>query len=331
MSLVTALKNSSKLFVFALLSLALQSCSEVKRSYKLTMAHTLDEAHAVHQAFVHMSERLAHYSNGEMSIQIYANGQLGSERESIELLQIGSLDMTKVSASPLEGFVPEMQLFSIPYIFRDHDHYWKVLDSPLGQALLAKLAKANLHGLGYFDAGSRSFYTSFGPVKQPADLAGKKIRVMKSQTAIKMVNTLGGSATPISWGELYSALQQGVVDGAENNPPTFFLSRHYEVSKYYTLDEHTSVPDILLMSEVTWQKLNQQQQNWVRLAAQDAVSYQKALWQQATETALEEVQKRGVQVIRPDKTPFIQAVKPMHKSYQGTEVGKLLQQINNIQ
>ena len=162
--------------------------------------------------------------------------------------------MNKVSASPLESFVPAMQVFSLPYVFRDRGYYYRALDSAVGKELLASTEVARIRGMGYYDSGSRSFYMVDKPVETPDDIKGQKIRVMKSQTAVKMISALGGSATPISWGELYTALQQGVVDGAENNPPSFYLSGHYEVCKYYALSEHTSVPDMLLISSRSWMR-----------------------------------------------------------------------------
>jgi TRAP-type C4-dicarboxylate transport system substrate-binding protein len=212
-----------------------------------------------------------------------------------------------------------MQLFSIPYVFRDRDHFFKVLDSEIGKELLESTEVARLRGLGYYDAGSR------------ADLKGLKIRVQKSQTSVRMVAALGGSATPISWGELYTALQQGVVDGAENNPPSFYLSRQYEVSKYYTLDEHTAVPDILLMSSRIWNDLTPEQQEWLQRAVDDSVAYQRKLWQEATDEALAAVQAAGVEVIYPDKTPFQKAVHEMKESYAGTEVADLLTRIEAVE
>ncbi len=154
---------------------------------------------------------------------------------------------------------------------------------------------------------------------------------MKSLTAVKMVQSLGGSATPIAWGELYTALQQGVVDGAENNPPSFYLSRHYEVCKYYSLDEHTAVPDILLMSTRVWESLNQQEQNWLMDSVNESVEYQKKLWKEASDNALKEVQKAGVEVIYPDKTPFREAVKKMFESYRGTSIFSLLEEIEKVE
>ncbi len=248
----------------------------------------------------------------------------------MELLQIGSLAMTKVSAAPLEGFIPEMQIFGIPYIFKNRRHYWKVLESDIGKDLLLSMQRVKLHGLGYFDAGARSFYTTKKPIRSPKDLAGQKIRVMNSQTAIKTVNALGATPTPISWGELYTALQQGVVDGAENNPPTFYLSRQYEISKYYVLDEHSAIPDVLLMSLYIWNNLSAQEKQWLAAAVKEGVLYQRELWEKATKDALKAVEAAGVKVIYPDKRPFQRAVQGMYRQYEGSEVGVLIQRIRNV-
>jgi tripartite ATP-independent transporter DctP family solute receptor len=312
------------------LTLLLSSCGLDNTQTVLKLAHTLDQQHSVHLAMEFMDKRLRELSGETMRIDIYPSGQLGSERELIELLQIGSLAMTKVSASPMEGFVPELKIFNIPYVFRDEDHFWKVLQSELGRELLIAGESARLRGLGYFDAGSRSFYINDKPIHTPQDLRGLKIRVQNSQTAIRMVNALGGAATPVSWGELYTALQQGVVNGAENNPPSFYLSKHYEVSKYYTLDEHTYVPDMLLIGSPVWKKLNAQQQAWLQQAVDEAIVLQRQLWQESTRESLAAVEAAGVQVIYPDKQLFIDAVQPLHASYQGTEVGELLAKIAQI-
>ncbi len=308
-------------------SLLLSACQPEQEVKVLRLAHTLDQEHVVHKAMALMGERLAEYSGGSMRIEIYSGGQLGNERELVELLQIGSLAMTKVSASPLEGFVPAMQVFSVPYIFDDNAHFWRVLESEIGQGLLQEIQVARLYGLGYYDAGSRSFYSSNTRIDSPADLRGKKFRVLNSQTAVRMVEALGGAATPIDWGELYTAIQQGVVDGAENNPPSFYLSRHYELSKYFSLDEHTAVPDVLIMSLHVWQDLTPEQQQWVQQAANDSIVYQRAAWQQASEDALNAVKAAGVTVIYPDKAPFRQAVAPFYQQMLQTRIGPLLEQI----
>ncbi len=324
--------NGRFLIVFVLVAaaMALQACQQQQGVRVLKLAHVLDTNHPVHKGMVFMAEKLAEKSEGRMRVDLYPGGQLGAERDLIELLQIGSLAMTKVSTAPLEAFVPEMKIFGIPYVFRDDEHRWKVLNGEIGRRLLLAGEPYFLRGMCYYDAGSRSFYTKDKPILTPGDLRGLKIRVMKSITAVKMVQALGGSATPIPWGELYTALQQGVVDGAENNPPSFYLSRHYEVCKYYSLDEHTAVPDILLMSTVVWKSLTPQQQEWVQQAVDESVEHQKKLWQASTREALDEVKKAGVEVIIPDKEPFREAVREMHESYRGTALYELIQEINNI-
>ena len=316
----------------ALVTLALlTACARPGEVTVLKLAHSLDTGHPVHLGMVFMADRVASYSGGRMRIDVYPGGQLGSERELVELVQIGALDLTKVSASPLEAFVPEMKVFSVPYAFRSQEHAHRVLDSEIGKHLLQAPEIARLRGLGYYDAGSRSFYMVDHPVATPDDLVGQKIRVMKSQTAVEMIAAFGGSATPISWGELYTALQQGVVDGAENNPPSFFRSRHYEACKYYALNEHTTVPDILLISLRTWDRLDPEQRAWLQRAVDDSVAHQRDLWRVATREALDAVRAAGVVVTRPDRRPFMDAVAGMKAAYDGTRVGELLQAIEAVE
>ena len=322
-----------RIFLAALVLVAtgiITACS-VDRDVKiLKLAHNLDTTTSVHKAMMHLAERLHELSDGSMRVDIYPSGQLGQEREYIELLQIGSLAMTKVSASPMEGFVPEMRIFSIPYIFRDEDHLWRFLGSDLGKGMLAKGEEKRLRGLGYYDAGSRSFYSQCGtghPVRNPEDLNGLKVRVQESQTSVRMIQALGGSATPISWGELYTALQQGVVDAAENNPPSFYQSKHYEVCKVYTLDEHTAVPDVMLISSYVWNNLDPQQQAWLQQAMDESVVFQRKLWAEDTKFALEAVAAAGVEIVYPDKSKFQAQVKEMHESYRGEPIYELMQAI----
>ena len=195
----------------------------------IRLGHGLDVTHSVHQAMLQTDVYLNELSQGKMRLQIYPNQQLGSERECLELLQIGSLDMTKVSGAVLENFAPKLRIFGLPFLFDNKDHLFKVLDGTIGKELLKEGEEYWLKGVGFYDSGSRSFYTKERPVEQPEDLEGLKIRVQESVSAFDMVKQLGASPTPISWGELYTALQQGVVDVAENNLPSFYLSRHYEV------------------------------------------------------------------------------------------------------
>ncbi|NER17843.1 TRAP transporter substrate-binding protein [Spongiivirga citrea] len=319
------------LIVLVFLSSILNSCSQTEGAKTLRLGHGLDVSHSVHKAMVKMGEDLDRLSAGKLKLEIYPSQQLGTERQCLELLQIGSLDMTKVSVGVLENFAPKMKVLGLPFLFRDRQHSFKVLDGPIGQQLLNEGEKYWLKGLGYYDAGSRSFYTK-KPVKTPEDLAGLKIRVMESVTAMDMVRGLGGSPTPISWGELYTSLQQGVVDGAENNPPSFYLSRHYEVCKYYTLNEHTILPDVLLAGTHLWEKLSQEEQGWLKEAVATSVVYQRELWIKAENEALKAVEKAGVQIIRPDKTLFSDKIKDSFDKYKKDEsFYKLIQEIQSIQ
>jgi tripartite ATP-independent transporter DctP family solute receptor len=280
---------------------------------------------------VFMAEKVAEKSGGRMRIDIYPSQQLGSERELLELLQLGSLGMTKVTAAVLESFAPAYKAFSVPYLFRDRDHHFRVLEGEVGKELLLASQQYWLRGLAYYDAGSRSFYTKEVPIRTPADLQGLKIRTLESQTQVEMVNTMGGSATPISWGELYTALQQGVVDGAENNPPSLYTSRQYEVCKYYSLDEHTTIPDVLLISTIVWETLTPQEQQWLSEAAAESAQYQKVLWQKASDEALAALEEAGVEIIHPDKTPFAESVAPIYESFRSEpEVYDLIQRIQAV-
>ena len=274
-----------KLFIIFLF-LTFISCSNRRSSTVIKLAHSLDVSHPVHKAMVFMSEKVKEKSGGRMIVDIYPGGQLGNERELIELLQIGSLAMTKVSTAPLESFIPDMKIFGMPYLFENDEHRWSVLNGKIGRELLQSGESYFLRGMCYYDAGSRSFYTKDKPINTPSNLEGLKIRVQKSQTSINMVKSLGGAATPIPWGELYTSLQQGVVDGAENNPPSFYLSKHYEVCKFLSLDEHTSIPDVLIMSTFVWNSLNKVEKNWLQTSIDESVDYQRNLWKIATQKAL---------------------------------------------
>ena len=296
----------------------------------LKLAHVLDQTHPVHAAMEYMAEQLRKISGGSVTLKVYPNGQLGSETESIEQVQRGALAMVKTSAAPLEGFVPEMKIFGLPYLFRDEDHYWKVLLGEVGRELLDAGKSKGLMGLCYYDSGSRSFYTTDTPILRPEDLAGKKIRVMRSKTSMDMVSALGGSPTPIPWGELYTALQQGMVDGAENNPPSLYTSRHFEVAKHYALNEHTRVPDIVLFSEAVWRTLSPEVKAWIKQAADDSVSFQRKLWREQTAAALSELKRAGVTIYNPEKGPFAEKVQGMYRALTGTRIGALVTKVKEV-
>jgi tripartite ATP-independent transporter DctP family solute receptor len=301
-----------------------------QRPVILKLAHGLDISHPVHKAMVFMAERVKEKSGGRMEVQVFPSEQLGNEKECIEALQLGYLAMTKTSSAPMEGFVPQMQVFGIPYLFRDSDHLWKVLNGPIGRKILLAGESKRLRGLCYYDAGARSFYARKA-IHSPADLAGMKIRVQNSIMSMKMVQAMGGSPTPVPWGELYTALDQGVVDGAENNSPSFRTSRHYEVCPYYCLDEHTCLPDILIISTRVWGHLSPEQRKILQEAADESVQYQRKIWTEAELADLETVQKQGARIVRPDKAAFRESVRPVWKEFDGTEIGELIRQIQEVQ
>ena len=296
----------------------------------LKLAHVLPATAPVHKAMEYMAEKAAEKSGGLVEIQVFPNGQLGSETETVEQTQRGALAMVKVSTAPMEGFIPEMALFSVPYLFRDEEHFWKVLEGEIGQNILHQGAEVGLRGLCYYDSGARSFYTVEKPVLTPADLEGMKIRVMRSKTAMDMIDALGGSPTPIPFGELYTALQQSMVDGAENNPPSMYDTRHWEVAKHYSLDEHARIPDLVMMSRQIWDSLSPQVQQWVQEAADESVDYQKKIWAEYVAECMANLEKQGVTIYRPDKAPFQAMAQPMYSNFDGTPVEDLIKQVQNL-
>jgi tripartite ATP-independent transporter DctP family solute receptor len=301
----------------------------------LKLAHGLNTQHPVHKTMEYLAQRAWELSEGKLKIEIFPSEQLGNEKECIEALQLGYLAMTKTSTGPMEAFVPRIRIFGIPYLFRDDAHFWQVAKSPIGKELLVAGQDMGLRGLCYYDAGFRSFYAK-KPIHSPADLKGLKIRVMSSPMAIKMVDTMGGSATPISWGELYTSLDQGVVDAAENNPPSFDTSRHFEICKYYTLDEHLYLPDMLVISSRIWEGLTDEQQNILQQAIDESVEKGHEYWAAAVNVSMQVVQDAGVEVIRPDKKPFQDAVRPMWQDFEKATndedkaIGTLIKQIQEI-
>lgn len=318
---------------YVMLSVAiwlLTTCAS-KEHTVLKLAHGLDPSHPVHRAMVFMAERVHENSGGKLEVEIYPSEQLGSEQQCVELLQIGSLAMTKVSAAILEGFTDNYKVLGLPYIFRSKEHSFNVLDGEIGQEFLNSTEKFWIKGLCFYDAGSRSFYTLKKPVETPSDLSGLKIRVMKSQTAMQLVSAMGGSPTPVSWGELYTALQSGVVDGAENNPPSFYTSRHYEVCKFYSINEHTMVPDVLIISTKVWNRLTAEEQQWLSEAIRESVEVERKYWAESEAEALEKVIEAGVEIKYPDKGPFEERVQQLYDTYKSEpEIYSLIQRIKAV-
>jgi tripartite ATP-independent transporter DctP family solute receptor len=283
-----------------------------------------------------MASDVERRSGGRLRVEIYADGQLGPERDLIELIQIGSLAMTKVSTAPLESFSPLIKVFSLPYLFRDREHFWEMADGPIGRELLDASTPYRLKGLCYFDAGARSFYISRKrdvAVRTPADLDGLSIRVQRSRTAVRLVELLGAKPVPIPFGELYTALDTGTVDGAENNPPSLYTTRQYEVTATYALDEHTIVPDILIIGVDTWNRLSAEEQSWLQAAADAASHYQRQLWAEAEAEMLAIIEDSGVHVIRDvDKDAFRRKTAPMYEDeeFAQPEVRELIRRIRAV-
>lgn len=322
---------ASRLFLLALI--ASGGCAkspETKAEVVLKLGHSLPTKHPVHGAMMFMAERVAEKSGGRMRVEVFPNEQLGTEKECIEALQLGYLAMTKTSSAPMEGFVEQMKIFGVPYLFRDTEHFWDVLSGPIGKEILLAGESKRLRGLCYYDAGARSFYTKDREIRTPSDLAGLKIRVQTSVMSMKMVTAMGGAPTPISFGELYTALDQGVVDGAENNAPSFRQARHDEVCHYYILDEHTRLPDILVISTRVWSNLTDDQQRILQEAVDESVTFQRRNWEEAEARDLKAVEEGGVTIIRPDKGPFQEAVRSVWDEFDGTEIGALIDRIQEV-
>ncbi|MCK5565855.1 MAG: TRAP transporter substrate-binding protein [Planctomycetes bacterium] len=296
----------------------------------LKLGHGLDVSHPVHKAMEFMNERLVELSGGTVEIDIYPSSVLGSEVQCIEQLQNGSLAMTKTSTASVENFLPEMSVFGLPYLFRSEEHYWAVLTSDIGKELLEAMQVKDLRGLCYYDSGSRNFYTKDKPILTPDDLKGLKIRVMNSRTAMDMVKALGAAPTPIAWGELYTALAQGAVDGAENNPPSFTTNKHYEICRHFSLDGHTMVPDVLIIGTKTWKGLDRQVQKWVQQAADESSVFQRKLWKEKTIQSLEEAKADGVTIYEVDKSLFAEKVKPMYEAIENDKVKDLVERMRKV-
>ncbi len=299
--------------ITALAAAGMVAFSVAAEAKTLRLNHNNPEDHPLHKSMEFMADRVKELTNGDLKIRIFANAQLGTQRESMELMQNGSLDMARSNASELEAFEESYGALNLPYIFTSADHYFDVLSSDIGDDILAASADKGFIGLTYYIEGARSFYAN-KEIRSPADLKGMKIRVQPSPSAIRMVELLGGNPTPIAWGELYSALQQGVVDGAENNPMALTSARHGEVSKVYSDDGHTMIPSVVMISTKTWGELSADQQTALRTAAKESMQFHREQWDAMSAAAVEQAKSElGVKFIEVEKGPFIEAVLPMHE------------------
>ncbi len=321
------MKRYSYIFYF-LVFFGMSSCQQLGDQKVVYLAHTLPTSHPVHQGMEVFAKEVARESNGALNVKIFPDGQLGTEREVLELLQIGSIAMTKVSAAAMANFAPEFKVMGVPYLFRDKEHLFNVLEGKTGEAILVGGSEYLLRGLCFYDAGSRSFYTKNRPIKAPEDLKGLKIRVMNHQMSVAMVNEMGGSATPMAYGELYTALQQGVVDGAENNPPSFVTSGHYEVCKFYTLDQHSSIPDVLVIGTKYWDTLSEKEKEWMKTAAKISTKAQKEFWAKNVEECMTKLKAANVEIFYPDKKLFAEKSKAVLEEFKkDPKMNKLVSEI----
>jgi len=262
-----------------------------------------------------MGERLKALTGGKHTIKVFNNSALGNEKDTIEQTKIGALAMTRVNIAPMNNICPETQVPTMPFLFRSKEHMRKVLDGPIGEEILAACAPQGFIGLAYYDSGARSLYTAKKPVKTLADAKGMKIRVQQSDLWVALLEAMGANATPMPYGEVYTALKTGLVDGAENNWPSYESSRHFEVAKYYSMTEHSMAPEMLLFSKRVWDTLTPEDQKAIRQAAKESVPYMRKLWDEREQKSEALVKAAGSQIIQVDKASFQKAMQPVYDKF----------------
>jgi tripartite ATP-independent transporter DctP family solute receptor len=306
-------KLTTATFAFGSLLIGIANAQTVLRS-----ADTHPDGYPTVEAVKYMGDLIKQRTNGRYSVEVYHSAQLGEEKDTIEQTQTGVIDLNRVSMGPFNGIVPETAVPSLPYMFRSVEQMRHVMDGPIGDDILKAFEAHDLVGLAFYDSGARSFYNTKKDITSIADLKGMKFRVIQSDVFVDMVNALGANATPMAYGEVYSALETGVIDGAENNWPSFESAKHYEVAKHYTTDEHQIVPEVLVMSKSSWDKLAPEDQVIVRQAARDSVVKMRELWDAQEKKSRDLVEKAGVKVSEIDKQPLIDAMKPVYDKYLST-------------
>ncbi|MGB5556841.1 MAG: TRAP transporter substrate-binding protein [Paracoccaceae bacterium] len=259
---------------------------------------------------------IAERTNGELTAKVFHNGVLGDQPDAIEQVRLGVLDFGEFSLGPMGTSIPETNVVSLPFIFSSIPEMYKLMDGEVGEAIGAGMIERGMVPLGWYDAGARSFYNSMRPINTPADVAGLKIRVMSNDLFVQMVESMDGNATPMAFAEVYQSIQTGVVDGAENNPPSYESTNHFEVAKYYSLTEHLIIPECLCMSKMTWDRLTPEQQEIVMDAGRKSADLQRELWQ-AREAASMEIVQAGGTVVNTiaDKAPFQAAMAPVYDAF----------------
>ncbi|HTP62118.1 MAG TPA: TRAP transporter substrate-binding protein [Burkholderiales bacterium] len=279
------------------------------------------------EAIERMGKKLEAQTGGRISIQMYPSMQLGGEKEMIEQAQVGALQIARTSVGALGPVVDDLNVFNMPFIFRNEAHMRAVIDGPIGDELLDKVSAspARLIALGWMDSGTRNVYSN-KPVTKPADLKGMKVRMMGNPIFVETMNAMGGNGVAMGFNELYSALQTGVVDGAENNEPTVLAQNHYQVAKVYSLTGHLIIPEIFVFSKVTWDKLSKEDQALLKKLSREAQFEQRKLWDEKTAKATEELKAKGVQFVAADKPAFYKATQPVRDKY-GAKYAALLKRI----
>ena len=299
--------------------LALTGCKEKKaENMVLRYAENQAQDYPTTKAAYKFAELVEQKTNGRIHIDVYHGGQLGDEKAVIEQLQFGAIDFTRVSISPLSEFEKSLNVLQLPYLYKDAAQMWRVLDGSIGEKFLNSMDKNNLIGLSWFDAGARNFYDSKRPITKLSDMKGLKIRVQESQLMMGMVAALGASATPMAYGEVYSGLQTGVIDGAENNWPSYDSVSHYEVAKYYVLDEHTRVPEMQLVSKLTWDKFSDSDKAIIKECAKESAKLERELWAAKEKVSEEKVRAAGCTIteLEPgEKEKFQAAMAPLYAQF----------------
>ncbi|WP_088105741.1 TRAP transporter substrate-binding protein [Halalkalibacter urbisdiaboli] len=297
-----------------------------KPSYTFRLAETHAPDYPTTLGDIKFAELVKEKSDGRIQIDVFPSAQLGEEKAVVEQVQLGAIEFTRVSSGILAGFNKDFGVFSLPYIFESQEHMWNYLNGENGQSLLSSLEDSKMKGLAYMDPGSRSFYTK-ELVTGLEDLKGKKIRVIQNEVNVEIMDALGINATPMAYGEVYSSLQTGVIDGAENNYPSYYSSKHYEVAPYYLVDRHQRVPEVLLVSTVTWNKLDEEDRAIIQEAAQEAIDYQINEWNRYEKESEEKVREAGSTITEVDDIkPWQEAVEPVIEKYRA-DYGEVLDAI----
>jgi tripartite ATP-independent transporter DctP family solute receptor len=282
-------------------------------------------------AVENMGKKLETATNGRIKMQMFPGAVLGQEKETVEQTQLGAIQIARISLGVIGPVVPDVDVFNMPFVFRDVAHMRKVIDGPIGDELLQKVtdSPAKLVGLGWMDGGARSLYTK-KPVKTPADLAGQKVRMMGNPLFVDTMNAMGGNGIAMAYGEVFTALQTGVIDGAENNPPSYFTANHYNTpAKYYAQTNHLIIPEIFVMSKVTWDKLSKEDQALVKKVAREAQLDQRALWDKSVADYTAKLKTAGIQFIDVDQKPFFDATAPVRAKY-GVKFADLMKRIGEV-